>query len=74
MKTEVASIDLESLDIDQLAELPATAQTEIASREKQNRKELRAELERRMAAEGYQRVIPPLSATDPNVSNCRRLG
>ena len=49
----MASIDLESLDIDQLAELLAKAQTEIASREKVNRKELRAELERRVAAEGY---------------------
>ena len=47
----MASIDLESLDIDQLAELLAKAQTEIASRKKGNRKELRTELERRVAAE-----------------------
>ena len=53
MEIEVASIDLESLDIDQLVKLLATAQTEIASREKENRKELRAELERRVAADGY---------------------
>ena len=46
----MASIDLESLDIEQLAELLTKAQTEIASREKGNRKELRAELERRVAA------------------------
>ena len=51
--TQMASIDLESLDIDQLTELLAKAQTEIASREKGNRKELRAELERRVAADGY---------------------
>ena len=49
----MATIDLESLDIDQLAELLAKAQTEIASRTKENRKELRAELERRVAAQGY---------------------
>ena len=60
----MASIDLESLDIDQLAELLAKAQTEIASREKVNRKELRAELERRVAAEGYRMgdLFPELGA------------
>ena len=46
-------INLESLDIDQLAGLLTNAQAEMASREKENRKELRAELERRVAAEGY---------------------
>ena len=49
----MASIDIERLDIDQLTELLAKAQTEIASREQGNRKELRAELERRVAADGY---------------------
>ena len=49
----MASIDIERLDIEQLAELLAKAQTEITSREKGNRKELRAELERRVAADGY---------------------
>ena len=60
----MASIDLESLDIDQLAELVAKAQTEIASREKGNRKELRAELERRVAADGYRMadIFPELGA------------
>ena len=53
MENEVASIDIERLDIEQLAELLAKAQTELASREKQGRKELRVELERRVAAEGY---------------------
>ena len=52
-ETQVASIDLDNLDIDQLADLLTKAQTEIASREKGNRKELRAELERRVAADGY---------------------
>ena len=49
----MSSINLESLDIDQLAGLLANAQAEMASREKGNRKELRAALERRVAAEGY---------------------
>ena len=49
----MASIDLERLDIEQLPELLAKAQSELASREKQGRTDLRAELERRMAAEGY---------------------
>ena len=49
----MASINLESLDIEQLADLLGKAQAEMASREKGNRKELRAELERRVAAEGY---------------------
>ena len=64
MENEVASIDIESLDIDQLTELLATAQTEIASREKGNRKELRAELERRVAADGYKMadIFPELGA------------
>ena len=52
-ETQLASINLESLDIEQLADLLGKAQTEMASREKGNRKELRAELERRVAAEGY---------------------
>ena len=60
----MASIDLKSLDIGQLAELLAKAQTEIASREKGNRKELRAELERRVAADGYKMadLFPELGA------------
>ena len=60
----MASINLERLDIDQLAELLANAQTEIASREKGNRKELRAELERRVTAEGYKMadLFPELGA------------
>ena len=47
------SINLESLDMDQLAGLLTNAQAAMASREKENRKELRAEIERRVAAEGY---------------------
>ena len=49
----MASIDLSSLNIDQLSDLVGKAQSEMASREKQRRKDLRSELERRVSAEGY---------------------
>ena len=39
-------------DIDQLTELVGKAQPEMASRERQRRKDLRGELERRVAAAG----------------------
>ena len=60
----MTSIDLKSLDIEQLPELLAKAQTELASREKQNRKDLRDELERRVAADGYKMadIFPELGA------------
>ena len=71
-ETEVTSINLERLDIKQLPELLAKAQTELASREKQNRKDLRAELERRVAAEGYKiaDIFPELGAASS--SSARR--
>ena len=61
----MSSIDLEPLDFDQLAELLAKADAESAAREDQNRKELRAELERRAAAGGYEMrdIFPELSDT-----------
>ena len=64
METEVTSIDLKSLDIEQLPELLAKAQTELASREKQGRRDLRDELERRVAADGYKMgdIFPELGA------------
>ena len=70
----MASIDLESLDIGQLAELLAKAQTEIASREKGNRKELRAELERRVAADGYKMadLFPELGAASSSGTRRKR--
>ena len=49
----MASSNLEGLDIGELTDLLAKAHTELASREKENRKELRAELERRLTAAGY---------------------
>ena len=47
------SIGVSGLNIDQLTDLVGKAQSQIASREKQRRKDLRAELERRVTAEGY---------------------
>ena len=49
----MADIDLSGLNIDQLTDLVGKAQSEMASREKHRRKDLRSELERRVAAEGY---------------------
>ena len=46
-------IDLKGLNVDQLSELVGQVQTEMATREKRKRQDLRAELERRVAAEGY---------------------
>ena len=70
----MASIDLESLDIDHLAELLAKAQTEITSREKGNRKELRDELERRVAADGYRMadIFPELGAASSSGTRRKR--
>ena len=48
----MTDIDLSTLNIDQLADLVGKAQSEMASRERQRRKDLRSELERRVSAEG----------------------
>ena len=62
----MASIDLSTLNIDQLTDLVGKAQSEMASREKQRRKDLRSELERRVAADGYKMgdIFPELSAAN----------
>ena len=44
------SIDLSGLNIDQLTDLVGKAQSEMASRERHCRKDLRSELERRVPA------------------------
>ena len=49
----MASIDPTGLDIEQLADLLTKAQAELKARAQQGRKALRAELERRVAADGY---------------------
>ena len=58
----MAEIDLSGLNIDQLTELVGKAQTEVATREKQRRKDLRRELERRIATDGYKlgEIFPEL--------------
>ena len=58
----MADIDLSGLDIDQLTDLVGKAQTEMATREKKRRKDLRSEIERRITAEGYKMsdIIPEL--------------
>ena len=58
------SIEVNHLDIEQLTELLGNAQAEMAAREKHGRKELRAELERRVAADGYKMgdIFPELAA------------
>lgn len=60
--TPVADIDLSPLNIDQLTDLVGKTQSEMASRERQRRKDLRSELERRVAAEGYKmgNIFPEL--------------
>ena len=64
----MASINLESLEIEQLTDLLGRVQAEMASREKGNREELRAELERRMATEGYKMtdIFPELGTGAPS--------
>ena len=62
----MTSIDLSGLNIDQLADLVGKAQSEMASREKKKRKDLRSELERRVAANGYKMgdIFPELGAAN----------
>ena len=70
----MASIDLDKLDIGQLADLLTEAQAELASRERHNRRAFRAELERRVAEEGYRLgdVFPELSATSSTPARRKR--
>ena len=60
----MADIDLSGLNIDQLTDLVGKAQSEMASRERQRRKDLRSELERRITAEGYKMsdIFPELGS------------
>ena len=58
-------IDLKGLNVDQLSELVGKVQTEMASREKRRRQDLRSELERRVTAEGYKMgdIFPELGSS-----------
>ena len=66
----MADTDLSNLNIDQLADLVGKAQAEMASREKQRRKDLRSELERRVTAEGYKMgdIFPELGSASASAA------
>ena len=68
-------IDLKGLDVDQLSELVGKVQTEMASREKRRRQDLRAELERRVTAEGYKMgdIFPELGASTQTGRRRRKM-
>lgn len=70
----MTSLDIARLDIEQLTDLLGKAQSELASRERQNRKVLRAELERRVTAEGYglADVFPELGAARSSTTRQKR--
>ncbi len=70
-----SDIDLSGLNIDQLADLVTKAQSEMASREKQRRKDLRSDLERRLAAEGYKLddICPELRSGGANGTRRRKI-
>ena len=72
----MADIDISRLTIDQLTDLVGKAQTEMASRERQRRKDLRSELERRLTADGYKLhdIFPELVSaprTGASAGRCR---
>ena len=70
----MTSMDISGLSIDQLTDLLGKAQAEFASRERQNHKDLRAEFERRVAADGYKLadVFPELGAARSSTTRRRR--
>ena len=71
----MADIDLFNLNIDQLADLVRQAQSEMATRERQRRKDLRSELERRVTAEGYKMgdIFPELRTGAANATRRRKM-
>ena len=71
----MADIDLSGLNIDQLSDLVGKAQSEMASREKQRRKDLRTELERRVAADGYKMgdIFPELGKGGASGTGRRKM-
>lgn len=68
-------IDLKGLNVDQLSELVGKVQTEMASREKRRRQDLRAELERRVTAEGYKMgdIFPELGTSTSTGRRRRKM-
>ena len=69
------SIDLKGFNVDQLSELVGQVQTEMASREKRKRQELRSELERRVTAEGYKMgdIFPEVGGAVPTSRRRRKM-
>ena len=70
----MTGIDITGFDNEQLADLLVNAQSEMASRERQRRKDLRAELERSVAAEGYKMndIFPELGTASPGRARVKR--
>ena len=70
----MADIDLSGFSIDQLTDLVGKAQTEMASRERKRRKDLRSELERRVTAEGYKMgdIFPQLGSASESAAGRRK--
>ena len=70
----MADIDIAALGIDELADLLGKVQAEMASRERQRRKDLRAELERRITAEGYKLadILPELQSASATGTRRKR--
>ena len=66
----MADVNLSGLSIDELTALVGKAQTEMASRKRQRRKDLRSEIERRLAADGYKLgdIFPELGSRAASVS------
>ena len=70
----MADVNLSGLNIDELTELVGKAQGEMASRERQGRKDLRSEIERRLAADGYKLgdIFPELGSGSASGSQRQR--
>ena len=68
-------IDVSGLSIDQLSDLVGKVQSEMASRERQRRTNLRSELERRLTADGYQLhdIFPELGTGAANRRQRRKM-
>ena len=68
-------INLKGLNVDQLGDLITRVQTEMASREKTKRQDLRRELERRVAAEGYKMgdIFPELGGGTASARRRRKM-
>ena len=70
----MTEIDIAELSIEGLTDLLGQAQSEMASRERQRRKDLRAELERRVTAEGYKMgdIFPELGTASSGRARGKR--